>query len=263
MRYAIHSFIAGCALFGALTGSAPAASVVMESFDTGPSGWSTDDSGGWTNGTLFMQFESLGGPTPPKDSVLTASHTASGGSFTGNYLMAPLHYIGFDFIAETQLPDDLFIALSRTNLTVSNVVLDQIPTAGEWHRVLALITSQATGHWTSPGNTPLYHILSNVTSMAISVQTQPAGTEVFRIDNVVLGRFPSASTLSVSPMDNEVEIVWVDLFSNWTYQVETTDDLTSGQWTNAGSFTATDNQDLFVVPYGTNQPTRSYRLLLE
>ena len=252
-----------------LSGIARAASLFTETFPAPDfSDWATAGTGvswHWQAEYITASFGSSGpGPPPIREALLVANPPASGGAFAGNYTSAGIAMVGFEIWPVHSLPSTVSVDLIRDSSGVISIVTDRIDTVGAWNNIFVPVDLGHSHLWQSagPGGTTLASVITNVTSFRIYLETLSGSEVEFRFRNVFLAELPFVDTFSPG-LANAVDIQWNAVRSNWTYQVDASIDLTSGVWSNVGSFVATDTTADFVDTDAADHPQRTYRLRLE
>ncbi len=205
-------------------------------------------------------------PAPGQYSNLKAENGVSGGDFTGDYLAAGVKLLGFDVYAATVLPTAGFRVEIRsgTNMVFRDVK-HMITSPGTWHRI-AVPLDRAAGGWLPADEDLFEDVLRSVDEVCIRAARSTTKSETYRLDNLFLGRLHGGASAwegeSGSP-SGSVTWMWDDVMDGWTYRIEATTNMASGEWTPVGTVTATGDVLTFIDDDADNHPARVYRLVLQ
>jgi len=255
---------AACILLGLISLSVwplYAAQQTNESFSTGVNnGWvgTLTDTGNWrfTNGVAQLTFSPVLIPGPTAGMISNNTSAA----FTGNYEAADINLIGFNYITATgSIPSEVVLSFGG-NSNVYNATFSPSQT-GVWYSFSAPLTDDpADGGWilVSGYYTNFAAVRRDVKFVAITIKRAGVSNEIHRIDNILLGRQPSAVALAVT--ETNAALAWIDLKTNQLYHVEATRDILSEPWQFLESFTATSS--VYIANYADTNTPRFLRMVI-
>jgi hypothetical protein len=229
---------------------ARAATITSETFSVGANGWqgSTYLEGSWTftGGAARVRFPS--GFVPVfSTGTLSNLTTASSGSFTGNYTAAGINSVGFRFNASAELPSGVSLWMGDDSNTYFRL-FDDVTQTNVWYTLSASLVSPEAGGWEAIAGslTNFTAVLQNVRFIAIRIARSGVMSQQFVIDDIFLGRQPTATVTMQAGGDHQT--LWDGLISNRMYNVEVTTNLILPNWFIFDSFTATNTTHHFTEP---------------
>lgn len=247
------------------TPRAYSASPYTETFDSSLNGWFMVNVLGstanwqWDAGTARLVFSLYSNPGNDfTESSLTATNTASSGSFVGSYFVAGFPVVGFDIIFETAVTSLLRLDFSSGSTNMQRAILpDQGSiTTQQWYRVIIPLDSSQVQYWTfSTSSNDFDDVVDNVDKIAITIKRPNNSSHTCRVDNIFLTSIPGATAASLPGGD--IGIVWQPLRDGATYRLETAETLPA-TWISNTTFAATNTTALTTFAPTTN--TTFFRL---
>lgn len=128
-----------------------------------------------------------------------------------------------------------------------------------WSSLGVSLLSAGADDWTFT-TTSFPDIVTNVSAVEIGISRRFENEQIYRIDNIFLGRLPRAAAVDAA----NGSLAWQELRTNWTYRLETATQMVDPAWAPVTRFAATNGTmsvtDTNDVPASGG---RFYRLITE
>lgn len=242
------------------------ASLYTETFTDSASGWAgvalnpmtvTNSMLGNPGGSLQGSFSAT--PFPPLNGSFVATGHLASANFIGDYTEAGAWLLGFDFMAEHIVPSDLRVEIYSSSNFIYRIVYqlnfqDVAWETGVWYSIRIPLLSAATGGWLEDID-QFNTIMTNVSRLEIVVFRQTAMAQTYYVDNIFLDRLPIAVHMTESNLE------WSHFRNGEDYRFQASSDITSPNWFDLGSFTATGS--VYNVAISATNAWQYYRMLME
>ncbi len=234
-----------------------------ETFSAGLPGWELQGTGkvAVSNDSVRISFNLQGTPMPETASVVIGQ-SASSGAFVGDYVVPRIEVVGFDFLAEKELPSTLKLEWrSGTNVYFRNLK-HYVTTTGVWHKLVVSISDQSVDSWSgTKDRTAFPGALHDVSLVALRIARSGAATQAYRLDNVFVDGAPTPAAIAVVG-DGKVSMEWSQLRPNISYRLQSVDSLDAA-WSTDTEFSSDNWMAVALDTLPATNDVQFFRLIQE